>query len=202
MTARRGQDWGGPATTRPDVVVATDRELGRLLDNARGAGRELGPVGLLGGDLCRTLGGRGDQARLYSDHAIAVTVDIGRADADDHSGWFVAHCIARRRWWGAGSVAVMNAAFLGAWNMAPRAHPNDGRLDVIESSLSAADRWKARRRLPLGTHVPHPDIDQRRVTVGEWTFRRPRSLRLDGHTVGRTRTLRVTIEPDALEVVI
>lgn len=202
MTTRRGQDWGESATTGPDQIVHSDRELGLLVGEARRSGSDLGTVGLLAGDLCRTLGGRGDQARLQSEEAVAVTIDIGRVDHDQGEAWFVAHCIARRRWWGHGSVAVMNAAFLGPWNLAPRAHPNDGRLDVLESSLSPGDRVKARQRLPLGTHVPHHDIGQRRITAAEWRFARPRPVRLDGDVVGRTRRLRVSIEPDALQLII
>lgn len=202
MTARRGEDWGDHLEVGPAHLVHHDRELAELVAHTRRTGAELGVVGLLGGDLCRTLGGRGDQARLLDGDAVAVPIDLGRVETDDHQGWFVAHCTARTRWWGSGSVAVMNAAFLGEWNLAPRAHPNDGRLDVLEVSLSPADRWRARRRLPLGTHVPHPGIGQRRLTAGEWRFDRPRPVRLDGHLVDRSRTLHVAVEPDAIEVAV
>ena len=63
MTVRRGRDWGdvGPLP-KNGVVVATAAELRGLVSEIRRAGGELPPVGLLEGDLCRTLGGRGDAA--------------------------------------------------------------------------------------------------------------------------------------------
>ena len=35
-------------------------------------------LGLLGGDLCKTLGGPGDEARLRSPEAMTFPVDLGR----------------------------------------------------------------------------------------------------------------------------
>ena len=51
-----------------------------------------------------------------------------------------------------------------AHDVAPRAHPNDGRFDVVEVSaaMPARARLQAWRRLATGTHVPHPDITTRR----------------------------------------
>ena len=55
---------------------------------------------------------------------------------------------------------MLNADRIGAWDVAPRAHPNDGQLDVVEvdASMGLRDRWQASRRLATGTHVPHPAI--------------------------------------------
>ena len=73
-------------------------------------------------------------------------------------------------------VAVMNVDRLGRWDVAPRAHPNDGALDVVEvdAAMGVRARWQARRRLPTGTHVPHPAIRTRRGRPSAaWTFDRP-----------------------------
>ncbi len=59
----------------------------------------------------------------------------------------------------------MNAQWIGSWDVAPRSHPNDGLLDRCEGDLSLDDRWKARGRLPSGTHVPHPGIAEQRAVV-------------------------------------
>ena len=45
------------------------------LEAARRDRRELPTLGLLGGDLCRTLGGRGDEARLRSRAAVLNLYD-------------------------------------------------------------------------------------------------------------------------------
>ena len=58
----------------------------------------LGEIGLIGGDLCATLGGLGDRARLLTDEAFRAPIDVVRAELDGRPHWFVAHLVARRRW--------------------------------------------------------------------------------------------------------
>jgi hypothetical protein len=157
--------------------------------------REPVPVlGLQGGDLCRTLGGPGELATIF-------TVDLGAALIDGRLHWFVAHLLARSPGWGR-VVAAMNAQWRGGWNLGPRAHPNDGLLDVYEARLSVADRLKVRGRLASGTHLPHPGITQRRVAAVQFEFPKPTTIELDGEAVAQARALSVRLEPDALKVVV
>ena len=73
MTVRRGEDWGSVGPAPPGLVlVSTDREVRRLVTAARRDGREPPPVGLLGGDLCRAVGGRGRRERFDGDRGEAV----------------------------------------------------------------------------------------------------------------------------------
>lgn len=205
MTVRRGEAWGEPGALADDgVVVHSDVEARRVVEAARRAGEPPPPLGLAGGDLCRTLGGRGDVLRLRSDDALRAPVDLGAVLVDGRLHWFVAHLVARRSWWRGPILAAMNAEFLGAWDVAPRAHPNDGLLDVIEvaADMSLADRVKARRRLPTGSHVPHPAIRQGRRPALHATFDRPTPVWLDGERIGAATALSVRIEPDALICVV
>lgn len=203
MTVERGVDWGHPGGLPPDgVVVADDAEARAVVESARRAGRPLPPLGLLGGDLCRTLGGRGDAGRLRSEEAVTFTVDLGSVLVDGRLHWFVAHLVARRSWWRGRVVAVMNAQWLGDWDLGPRAHPGDGLLDVSDGDLPFGDRLKARTRLPTGTHLPHPAITTRRVGAWQTDLDPPLDVWLDGERVGRARTLSIRVEPDALTVVV
>ena len=61
-------------------------------------------------------------------------------------------------------------------------------------------RWQAKRRLPSGTHLPHPSMHNRRVTDETWTFDRPRRLWVDGVARGTVRSLRVAVDPDGATV--
>lgn len=202
MTVRKGVDWGGGPVPDDLVVVSDDAEVTAVLAAADADGRRWPAVGLLGGDLARTLGGRGgDPGRLRRDGTV-VTVDVAEVELDGTPHRFVAHLVARRSWWVGRVVAVMNAQFLGSWDVAPRGHPGDGRLDVLDGDLRPGDRWKARSRLPAGTHVPHPAITQLRVASWETDLARPTPIRLDGRLAGHARQLRVTVRPDALVVVI
>lgn len=202
MTVRKGVDWGGGPVPDDLVVVSDDAAVEAVLAGADAEGRQWPAIGLLGGDLARTLGGRGgDAGRLRRDGTV-VTVDVAEVELDDVPHRFVAHLVARRSWWWGRVVVVMNAQFLGAWDVAPRGHPGDGRLDVLDGDLRLGDRWKARSRLPAGTHVPHPGITQRRVASWETDLGRPTPIRLDGRHSGHARHIKVSVRPDALVVVI
>ena len=200
MTIRKGQDWGhiGPV---PEglVVVTDDAELFALLNGPNPPPE----VGLAGGDLARTVGASGDRARLDEGaSAVVLPVDVGVAVHDGGTHRFSAHAVARRSWWIGPVVGVLNAQFVGVWDVAPRSHPNDGWLDVVEvdPSMGVRQRWSARRRLPTGAHVPHPAIRTQRVRDAEWTFRQPVRLWLDDVGFAATTHLRVRVEPDALTV--
>jgi diacylglycerol kinase family enzyme len=131
-----------------------------------------------------------------------LPVDVGAALVDGRLHWFVSHLVARRSWWRGRVVAVMSAQWLGRWDVAPGAHPGDGLLDVLDAELDLADRLKARRRLPTGTHVPHPGIRVRRVAVWQTELRPPLDVWLDGAPLGRAAQLSVRVEPGCLTVVV
>jgi diacylglycerol kinase family enzyme len=183
-------------------VVDDDAQAREVVEAARRSSQPIPPIGLRGGDLCRTLGGRGDRARLGSSDAFVAPVDLGSALVDGRQHWFVAHLVARRSWWRGRVVAVMNAQWLGQWDVAPRSHPGDGRLDVIDGDLSLRDRISARRRLLTGTHVPHADLLVSQTAAGRLHFERPMNVWLDGVDVGRASDVVYRVEPDALRVVV
>jgi hypothetical protein len=202
VTIRKGEPWGSVGPLPPATVrVRSDAEVRGVIAAARAAGTAPPPVALLGGSLMRAVGGTGDERRLDGEVAI-LPVDVVRVELDDLRTWCVAHVVARRTWWRGELVAVMNAEFLGSWDVAPRGHPNDGRVDVVEvdATMSVRDRWRARGRLPSGTHVPHPAIRVRQRDTFERSFDRPMSIRVDGVDAGVSRRLRCVVEPDALVV--
>lgn len=203
MTIEKGADWGSAAPLPSEgVVVRTDAEARAVVEVAKRAGRAIPPLGLLGGDLCRTLGGTGDEARLRSPRAMTFPVDLGSVLIDGKIHWFVAHLIARRSWWRGRVIAAMNAQWLGAWDLGPRSHPNDGLLDYSDADLPFGDRLKARRRLPLGTHLPHPAIKTARTDAMQFDLDPALTVYLDGVALGPARHLSVRVEPDALTVVV
>ena len=183
-------------------MVRNDAEARAVIEDARRAGRQLPAIGLLGGDLYRTLGGRGTGAeRLRSADAVTFPVDLGAVLVDGRLYWFVAHLVARNRWW-TRVFAAMNAQWYGDWNLGPRAHPDDGLLDTYDARLRPADLLVVRTRLPNGSHLPHPGIAERRAASVQVSFDRPRSVTLDRVAIGPATTLSVRVEPDALTVVV
>ncbi|MDQ1404208.1 MAG: hypothetical protein QOG03_2524 [Actinomycetota bacterium] len=202
MTIEKGQPWGKPGGL-PDtgVVVSTDREAALVVTEARRAGLPLPVIGLLGGDLCRTLGGTGDEGRLRSAEAMTFPVDLGSVLADGVHHLFVAHLVVRDAWWSDGFVA-MNAQWLGRLNLGPRAHPNDGRLDTYRITLNKADLLEVRRRARMGAHLPHPRLREERSAAVQASLDAARPVHVDGFVVGRAKNVSVRLEPDALTVVV
>ncbi len=203
MPIQRGEDWGEPGGLGPSgVLVRTDAEARAVIEEARRANRPLPELGLLGGDLCRTLGGRGDADAIRSPKAWRFSVDVGAVLLDGRLFWFSAHLTARRRGWAGEALVAMNAAWRGNWNLGPKAHPGDGLLDVSHGRLSAGDRLRARRRVGTGDHLPHPNILHRRTGAFQTVLERPLMVELDGQPVQRAANLSIRVEPAALTVVV
>jgi hypothetical protein len=202
VTIRKGEAWGHPGSLPDDgVVVASDHDAADVIGRARREGRPYPALGLVGGDLCRTLGGPGGGERLRTPDAVTFPVDLGEALVDGRLHFFVAHLVARNRWWTRAFV-VMNAQWLGGLNVGPRAHPNDGLLDVYDARLGLADVLKIRARARAGAHLPHPGIKERRISAVQVAFDSPLALWLDGVRLGPARSLSVRVDPDALTVVV
>jgi YegS C-terminal NAD kinase beta sandwich-like domain len=203
MTVERGGAWGRVAPLPADgVIVRSDRDAAAVVADARARGSELPTIGLLGGDLCKTLGGTGDEDRLRGSDAVTLPIDVAEADVNGHAHVFLAHVVARRSWWTGRVWAAMNAEWLGDWDVAPRAHPGDGLLDTLDVSMSLRDRIKARRRLATGTHVPHSAIAQQRRGRAEVTFDSALGIWIDGLRLGDATSLVVRVTGEVIDVVV
>lgn len=219
MSVRKGADWGAPGPLEPgSAVVATDRAIVEAVLAPPTPGTRSWPadtpeIGLTGGDLHRTVGSPSHSAsQLYQGAGMRLPVDIGEVhiDASQTPRYFSAHLVCtspgvtrRSRALFAGhTLVVMNAAFMGTANLAPRAHPGDGRLDVTEGSLGLMDRIRAHRRLTTGTHVPHPGLAQRRTRQARFEFDSPLLVHLDGEVLGEATQLDLRCIPDALVIVV
>ena len=203
MTIRKGEGWGEPGTLPPDApVVLDDAGLRAIVEASRRRGVEPPVVGLLGGDLCRTVGGPGDRTRLASG-GVRLPIDLGRVEVDGETHWFCAHLVARRRWWWGRAAVVMNAQWLGDWDLGPRSHPNDGLLDLTDGRLPFGDRGEARRRARTGTHLPHPALHTARAGHHELAFDPPVGVWLDGVRVASAaRRVVIDVEPDAAAIIV
>lgn len=196
MTISKGSPYGEAGATLPEdgVRCPSDADARRAVEAARREGRPAPVLGLCAGDLARTLGGTGALN-------VAFPVDLGQVLIDGRLHLFVASCVVRSRSWRR-TVAVGNAQWLGSWNLWPRGHPNDGRLDLLDARLPLGDLWKVRRRLPSGSHLPHPAIDTRRVRAETIELGTPLGVWLDGERVGTGRAFALRCVPDALQVVV
>lgn len=203
MTIRKGEAWGAPAPLPDDgAIVRDDAEAQHIIEAARRANLPVPTLGLLGGDLCRTLGGTGDEARLHSTSAMTFTCDLGAVLLDGRLHWFMASLVARGPWWRGRAFVAMSAAYLGVWNVAPKAHPGDGLLDTFDARVPMSQVLGVRSRLLTGSHLPHPRIATRRVPAMQIELERAMPVWLDGVRVADARNISVRVEPDALTVVV
>ncbi len=193
MVIAKGEPWGEPEGGSPIAVLSDDAEIAR-----RVAGTRDTVVEVNGGDLHRTLG----LGREPRSSPLWFPMDLGLVSIDGGAEQpFVAHAVARSRSWLGPAAVVMNAAWLGDRYLGPRAHPNDGLLDITVGSIPPRQLFAAAKRAKTGTHLPHPDLEVRRVDSWEHEFDRSRLVWLDRRPVGRARHLRFRIEPDWFVVV-
>ena len=204
MTIRKGEGWGQRI---PMPVSIRQAESDAILSQCSRSDF----VSLVGGDIHRTLGSprpvqdESECTLLFID---ALQVRVLKSDGSEHQftaasrveiGSFLSP-MGRGRY-----VCVTNGGIVNGRNLTPRAHPNDGRMDVmtIDSSMTFRHRLIARNKAVTGTHLPHPQIsvrqidsfDSRKVTRGE-------KLSIDGNVITNWSELFVTITPDYWQVVV
>jgi hypothetical protein len=204
VTIRKGQAWGTPGPLSAGAPVVDD-DAGAAEHLQVHWSPEAVPieVGVLGGDLHVTVGEpHHDEDDLRAGRGMRLPMDLGTVSVDGGEPLvFVAHMIATERpdgrLWSSRTITVLNGSFAGPANLGPRAHPNDGRLDVLDGTLPRAQRRTGRRRALTGTHVPHPDLAERRTAHHVVDSDVPLHLRLDGRPAGSGTRLEITCHPDA-----
>jgi len=200
VTIKKGVPWGEAVPSPSDLrVVPTDRAARDFVVRERERGEALRPLGLGGGDLARTMGGGNGR---FPGTVTQAPIDLLRVQCGERITWAVAHVVARRGWHRGEVLFAMNAQFFGEYDVAPRSHPNDGRVDILH--VAADMTWRARRaamrRARTGTHLPHPQLSTRQVADYSLTFGRPLVIWVDGERWGTAAELQITVQPDALTV--
>ncbi|MEI7623174.1 MAG: hypothetical protein WCJ88_06435 [Actinomycetes bacterium] len=202
MTIRKGSDYGDRRSLAQGSPIATsDAELHDLIADARNSGCLPITIGLVGGDLCRTLGGPGDRARLFGDEARQFPIDLILATVDGSEYPVVSHLIAGTPF-GRNFASAMNAQWWGALDLGPRSHPGDGLIDLTTGSLRFRQRHAAIRRARTGTHLPHPMLSYRRASTASFDFDRPTRIVIDSTVKMVAKSVSLAVEPDAFSVVV
>ena len=202
MNIEKGRSWGSLSPLPPEgVIIKTNKELLEKVNDCKRQGIDLPTFGLLGGDLWRTLGGRRAEERLYGGEATTLDIDLGCALLDGKIFWFCAHMFIGSKLKGE-KIFISNVAHYGKMNPAPKAHPGDGKFDMLEVKLSPFQTFKAVKRVSAGTHIPHPGIKYRQVSSEQFSFEKKLSIEIDGKNIGKFSTVSIRIENEALRVVI
>ena len=214
---RPGDPWGHAASGPPDVEVAgDDADLAAVVMSHRGSLVRFRPSPR--SDIARALGlgPASTGATEVAIDALEIEPDAGAVNAvvlgpaPDRLRWSarasdITVRVDGRPWFRgrATTVVVASGQFLRGADVVPRGHPGDGWAEVQVYALTRRARRAMRRRLPTGTHVPHPGIRTaraRRVEVE--VARRGVPVELDGQPRGRTTRLEVTLVPEAIRLLV
>jgi YegS C-terminal NAD kinase beta sandwich-like domain len=223
---RHGEPWGHIATSPPDIEVeGDDAGLVAAALSRPGALVRFRPSPR--SDLARALGlgSDGSGATEVGVDALAIDRDDSAVDpvhtldavnavvlgpAPDRLRWTdraadITVRVDGRVWFSgrAATVVVANGQFLRGADLVPRGHPGDGWAEVQVYALGRRARRGMRRRLPTGTHLPHPDVRAgraRRVEIEVGGRRLP--VEVDGRPQGRTARLVVTVVPAAIRLLV
>jgi diacylglycerol kinase family enzyme len=203
MTIRNGQPWGQIGSLpESGVVIESDSELRTVVLECMRSGTPFPVFGLLNGDLWRAVGAPvGGINRLKGEKAQTVSIDLVEVRLDEQTNWFCSHMLIRNRLWHGNAAAVMNSEWIGPWRVAPRAHPNDGKVDILEGALPLGQRVIARQRIRTGDHIPHPKIKVSQKSAWSTTSGALSNVYLDGQKVGNFKAIKLQVLPDALTVV-
>ena len=203
MTIRNGQPWGQIGSLpESGVVIESDSELRTVVLECMRSGTPFPVFGLLNGDLWRAVGAPvGGINRLKGEKAQTVSIDLVEVRLDEQTNWFCSHMLIRNRLWHGNTAAVMNSEWIGPWRVAPRAHPNDGKVDILEGALPLGQRVIARQRIRTGDHIPHPKIKVSQKSAWSTTSGALSNVYLDGQKVGNFKAIKLQVLPDALTVV-
>ncbi len=201
MTIDKGQEW---AKSLSDGVhphpVADDHEFAEKALTALQAnhGRDATLVATPAtGALLRTVGletPRRQDPMAFDVDLVLVTLDDGPPKP------MMAHLVVAPTVTGR-VLAVMNTPCWRQYRLAPRAHPNDGLVDVVIGQIKPSQWWEGLRRAKTGTHLPHPGLRSKRTSSWAHRFDRRRRVWIDGRSAGLTRTLKIEVIADAATMV-
>ena len=204
MPISPGSPWGvvAPLPDRP-LHLKSDRELGVFLRDHSAKQIHDQSIVMKSGDIPRVLGvlDRPRNAEYLRVVIDAIVVSYTDAVGKEHSDVCIASLsIARRFFRGAISV-VTNSGYWRKHEVAPRAHLNDGKLDIFE--VSGAMRMGQRRMMwkkaETGSHLPHPLLSYSQGDFFHWKGK-PQRLVIDGQYVGMVTNVSCRVQSDCAQV--
>jgi hypothetical protein len=99
------------------------------------------------------------------------------------------------------SLILSNSGILRNRDVLPRAHPNDGFMDVLEidPKITLRQRALAWHRSKTGSHLPHPQLLVSRSIDFQWSGR-PSRMIADGVTYKGVVWFRCKVLADAMSI--
>lgn len=203
MTIKRGQDWG-QLVERPDRlhIFDDDSSFGSFLSDNRALDWSSMNFAILKSEAARDLGLSG--ARTDSSQMLRTSFDLIEVQAQVGdlriTRFLVGQAVLGNGFFRGRTVGVFNVSFHAGRDWAPRAHPNDGKMDVVEfaKDMKFAQRFAAYRKLKTGSHLPHPDISYHQSNQYQFDDLRATRLTVDSLDLGAVKTCTFQVIVDAV----
>ena len=206
MTIRKGQDWGEQVEAPIDLLVfADDPSANTYLNKVFANGNEAPPIAVLKSNLARTLGLSGatlNETKMLHTKFDLVEVNYVLVSAVTEKMHFLGSAIIRNNWLRGAITGVFNSSFIRNWDCAPKAHPNDSKLDVlsIDQSMNIRQRLTAKRLVKLGSHLPHPKISYKQAESFKIDLEEPAHLFVDTTDLGMVKHCDFRLISDAVSL--
>ena len=200
MTIRKGEDWGSQFTMPNDCVVVTDDASAARLQSQQ-------TFYVTGGDLHEALGKPrqpvvGESCHMLPIDAMQYTIQFSNGEGLTA---LAISSIAIGRWYRGAFFVLSNSGFHKSRHLLPRAHPNDGFLDLLSlrSSMPLRQRFLFKRKSLISAHLPHPDIRVERLDSFNFTRTKAHEpLIIDGIEICSWSSISVTVRPDYWHTVV
>ena len=195
----RGQPWGEPSCMTRDVLIVDNDQTMAHTDRTH-------EIFLSGGDIARSLGN--PSVPTLGSACTEVAIDAMVCDittSDEQSITIVAaSSIIIGSYWKGQHVIVSNAGWIGERNVAPRSHPNDGKVEMLtmNSHMSLRQRFLAYRKMKTGTHLPHPQLSATQISTACIERQKGQKLVIDGEKFIDWTSISITVQPDYWRVMV
>ena len=194
----------GTSVVRPQHlgVLRSDREIAS--DFLKGDQRAFNTV--IQGSIAQALGitsnDSSNNSRALVTHVLIdlLHVEFGTTDTQDTPTSIVVagsillqhHTLLKTH------LILSNSGIVRGRDVLPRAHPNDGYVDVlnIDEAITTRQRLSAWHRAQTGSHLPHPQLRASRSAEFEWSGRASRMV-ADDVTFAGVVWLRCKVLTDA-----
>ena len=207
MTIRKGQEWGHFEERPSDLqLVADDVAACEVVSKWVIESSSSLNLSILKSDTARMLGITG-AANLNSQmlctkfDVIEATYVLTKSEETIRRCFIGRAFISEKLFFGR-TIAVLNSSFVGNRDWAPKAHPNDGKLDLVEldGSMNVRQRLTALKLMKSGSHLPHPKIRYNQLSEYEYATDRSASLSIEGVRIGSIRNCFFRVLPDAVNL--
>ena len=212
MTIRKFGSYGTPVSRPPILkVLRSDLEIAQHYVY----GEIAAPCTLTNGSIAQSLGINSEISiddPLHDQQMTLVKIDLlqidyrttasSNANSSTSSRVVVAGTLAiQHRTQLSTCLILSNSGILHGRDVLPRAHPNDGFVDVLEvdPKITLRQRATAWHRSATGSHLPHPSIRESRSTDFQWSGR-PAQMIADGVAYRGVVWLQCKVLADAMSI--